>query len=130
MTDEKPTLLLVEDEKILHEAAKEILLTEFNPTSAFDGNSAMAYLNKTIPDAVLLDLRLPGIGGFDILKYIRSEVRFNNTAVIIFTNFSELLDKNKADEMGADDYYVKVDLDIKDLPKIIQKALKKRQGRF
>lgn len=128
MSDEKPVILLVEDDKILHNTAAEILQKEFMASSSFTGHSAMAYLKNHTPDAVLLDIRLPDIDGYGILEYIRSCERLNDTAVIMFTNFSELLDKNKADEMGADDYYVKVELDLQDLPKIIHTAINKRRG--
>lgn len=128
MSEEKPTILLVEDDKILHENAATILLKEFIPSSSFNGNAALAHLHRHTPDAILLDIRLPDKDGFEVLKYIRSDERFDQTTVIMFTNLSSKDDRGKAMNLGADLYCVKVDVDIYDLPKIIKNAIKKKRG--
>ena len=127
MSDQQ-TVLLVEDEQMLLEMAGAALQKEFSTVRAQNGHSAMSYLHSHTPDAVVLDIILPDINGFDILETIRKDEKYNKTAVIMFTNLSEDTDKKRAQDLGADDYHVKADIDITDLPKIIRKAIEKRQG--
>ena len=71
------------------------------------GKDGLALISAKIPDVIIVDLLLPDIHGFEILTRLRRDSKFNHIPVIIITAKSELGDKLKAFELGADDYLIK-----------------------
>lgn len=59
------------------------------------------------PDLILLDLNLPGMGGFDFLETIKADTRFSDIPVLVFTSSDSPADVQRAREMAADEYLVK-----------------------
>ena len=96
-------VLIVEDEKYLAEALSQIL-TQHNYTVdvSFDGESGLDNALSGIYDAVILDVMLPYINGFDIVKTMRAEKI--STPVILLTAKNEISDKIYGLDCGADDY--------------------------
>jgi CheY-like chemotaxis protein len=73
-----------------------------------DGVEAIEHLNTSIlPKIILLDLKLPGMDGFEVLKYIRSNDRTKLIPVIILTSSTELNDIKRAYLLGANSYICK-----------------------
>ena len=99
-------LLIIEDEYKLSEAMSESLRREnYIVDVSYDGEDGLNKALKGIYDVIILDLMLPKINGFEILKYIRKEKI--STHVIILSAKSELEDKVKGLDIGADDYMTK-----------------------
>lgn len=99
-------LLIIEDEYKLSEAMSESLRREnYIVDVSYDGEDGLNKALKGIYDVIILDLMLPKINGFEILKYIRGEKI--STHVIILSAKSELEDKVKGLDIGADDYMTK-----------------------
>ena len=98
-------VLIVEDNKILLESVVEELSKHFETEKCEDGEEALYLINQNIYDLVILDLMLPNINGFDILK----KMRINNidTPVLILTAKETLDDKVEAFTIGANDYLTK-----------------------
>ncbi|AXU53513.1 TPA: response regulator transcription factor [Clostridioides difficile] len=98
-------VLIVEDNKILLESVVEELSKHFETEKCEDGEEALYLINQNIYDLVILDLMLPNINGFDILK----KMRVNNidTPVLILTAKETLDDKVEAFTIGANDYLTK-----------------------
>ncbi|AVD35152.1 response regulator transcription factor [Clostridioides difficile] len=98
-------VLIVEDNKILLESVAEELRKHFETEKCEDGEEALYLVNQNIYDLVILDLMLPNINGFDILK----KMRVNNidTPVLILTAKETLDDKVEAFTIGANDYLTK-----------------------
>ena len=98
-------VLIVEDNKILLESVVEELSKHFETEKCEDGEEALYLVNQNIYDLVILDLMLPNINGFDILK----KTRVNNidTPVLILTAKETLDDKVEAFTIGANDYLTK-----------------------
>ena len=98
-------VLIVEDNKILLESVVEELNKHFETEKCEDGEEALYLVNQNIYDLVILDLMLPNINGFDILK----KMRVNNidTPVLILTAKETLDDKVEAFTIGANDYLTK-----------------------
>ncbi|EML9212430.1 response regulator transcription factor [Clostridioides difficile] len=98
-------VLIVEDNKILLESVVEELSKHFETEKCEDGEEALYLVNQNIYDLVILDLMLPNINGFDILKKMRA----NNidTPVLILTAKETLDDKVEAFTIGANDYLTK-----------------------
>jgi two-component system KDP operon response regulator KdpE len=76
----------------------------FQVVEAFNGQQAMDRLRETLPDLVLLDVMLPDIDGFEVLRLIREN---NDVPVIMLTAKGEEDDRVQGLELGADDYVTK-----------------------
>ncbi len=98
-------VLVVDDEDAIRELVGTYLRDEgFVVDEAVDGEAAMEGLRRERPDLVVLDLRLPGIDGLDVLREIR---RTSSTFVIVLTARAEEVDRLIGLELGADDYVTK-----------------------
>ena len=98
-------ILLVDDEPRVREVVAAYLLRDgYRVQTAADGDSAIRYLAEFKPDLVVLDLMLPMVSGFDVLREIR---RNGDLPVILLTARAEEVDRVSGLELGADDYVVK-----------------------
>lgn len=99
-------LLLVEDEKRMAQALCEILRLEKYEVDHFeDGRSGLEAIESDIYDVVILDVMLPGINGFEIVK--RARKAGIRTPILMLTAKAELDDKVTGLDSGADDYLTK-----------------------
>ena len=78
----------------------------FKSDTAEDGNKALALLQKTDYDLILVDIHLPFISGLELIKYLRSDLKMN-TPVLVLTAFSDLQMQRQAGELGISGYIVK-----------------------
>lgn len=98
-------ILVVDDEAGIRDLVSTYLRKDgFDVDEAADGEEALDRYRRHPPDLVVLDLRLPGIDGFDVLREFR---RTSNVYVIMLTARSEETDKLVGLELGADDYITK-----------------------
>jgi DNA-binding response OmpR family regulator len=98
-------ILVVDDEAAIRELVGSYLRTEgFDVAEAVDGEDALAQVAQRAPDLIVLDLRLPGISGLDVLREIR---RTSSVYVIVLTARADEADKLIGLELGADDYITK-----------------------
>ena len=81
------THILIVDDSVLNSAlAKDILLSSGYETSEIDcGKDLQEQLMKQVPDLVLMDIQMPGMSGFDCLKFMRADDRYSAIPVIAFT---------------------------------------------
>lgn len=102
-------ILLIEDDPFIARAVTAALESEAHTvTYAPTGKDAFAALAVRLPDAVLLDLGLPGIDGIDVLKSIRAmPAPASNLPVIIVTAREALESRLEGLDAGADDYILK-----------------------
>jgi len=102
---EKKTILIVEDEPSIAEVVSLYLKrAEYDVVIAPDGEKAMAMLEKSIPDVVILDVMLPHIDGFSITRWLRER---HTVPIIMLTSRRDESDRIAGLELGADDYVVK-----------------------
>lgn len=101
-------VLLIDDEqfyfKLLQKSLRE---AEYTLEYAKSGDEGLAKIPSFEPELLIVDLKLPGLDGFEILKRLRRDPKFSYIPVIVITSQDELSDKLKAFELGADDYLVK-----------------------
>ena len=103
MTD--ALILIIEDEPEIAEILETYFAREgFRVICARDGVTGLAHHQRLRPDLVVLDIKLPGQDGYEVLAAIR---RRGETPVIMVTALAEDLDKLQALRIGADDYVVK-----------------------
>ena len=98
-------LLVVEDNVSLLESIKKILSDEYEVDTADNGDDGLFLALQNIYDAIVLDVMLPGMDGFEIVQQIRKEKI--NTSVLFLTAKDGLEDRVRGLEMGGDDYLVK-----------------------
>lgn len=99
------TVLVAEDDPAIRELLEHHLRAEgFGVLSACDGNSALRFARDRA-DVVLLDVGLPAIDGFDVVRALRREKR--SVPVIMLTARSDEIDRVVGFELGADDYVCK-----------------------
>lgn len=107
-------ILIVEDDKFLQGlAANKLEDAGYDAVSASDGQEAITALDENQFTGVLLDLLLPDISGFDVLKNIRE--RSKKIPVIVFSNLSDDKDIKKAMDLGANDYMIKSNFTLDEL---------------
>ncbi len=117
-------ILVIEDEATLQKALNEVLSEEgYNVVSSLDGLRGLELAKEEIPDLILLDIILPKMDGFEVLKRIKEDDKISKIPVIILTNLSDLNDIQKALDLGATTYLVKADFHIEDVLKKIKKVL-------
>jgi two-component system alkaline phosphatase synthesis response regulator PhoP len=99
------TLLLVDDEKNIIELERMYLEKEgYQLEVAYDGKAALEKFRATQPAAIILDLMLPGIDGWELCRRIRQE---SDVPIIMLTARDQDIDKIVGLELGADDYLTK-----------------------
>jgi DNA-binding response OmpR family regulator len=104
----KGTILIIEDEPGFRRIYRDFLESEgFTVIDAADGEKGMYLIKTQKPDLVLLDLVVPNLNGFEILRKIREDAEIKSIPVIIFSVLGEKDTIKKGLEMGADDYAVK-----------------------
>jgi DNA-binding response OmpR family regulator len=117
-------VMIVEDDDFLRSLVVTKLQKEnFTVTTNADGSNALEMVKAEKPDMVLLDLMLPAVSGFDILKSIREDADVKDTKVIIFSNLGDEEDITKGNELNATDYLVKSNFTLDELVEKITASL-------
>ncbi len=79
------------------------------------GKDVLPLIDKEKPDAVLLDLGLPDITGFEILQTVQEHPEYKNVAFVVFSNNDDPKVKDRATELGAAAFFVKATTNFDDL---------------
>ncbi|MGE7604259.1 response regulator transcription factor [Peribacillus sp. NPDC097675] len=98
-------VLVVEDNVSLLESIRQILEDEYEVDTASNGEDGLFLAQQSIYDIILLDVMLPGMDGFEIIRQMR-EAKID-TSVLFLTAKDSLEDRVKGLELGGDDYLVK-----------------------
>lgn len=117
-------ILIVDDEKLVTQTLSGMLRHRgFEVLEALDGDTALGFIQNQTPDLVLLDMKLPGIDGLEILKILRKD--YPNVFVIVVTGYSVEY-KEKVEQIGSDGFFVKPILAI-DLEEKIEELFSKER---
>jgi len=119
------TIFIIEDDIFLQGLEATKLKKEgFDVQTAANSKEVIEIIGKKIKiDLILLDLMLPEVDGFEILKMIRKEPPLLNTPVIVFSNLSEEKDIEKAKSMGIKDFMIKSNFNLDELTKKVRETL-------
>lgn len=102
------TVAIVDDEPdILNLVSINLRKAGFKTVEFEIADELYAFLQKNIPDLIILDLMLPDADGFDVCKYLKNDERFSVIPIIMLTAKGDEADKVIGLEFGADDYVVK-----------------------
>lgn len=117
-------ILVIEDEATLQKALVEVLdQSGYQTLSALDGAKGWDLIQSETPDLVLLDIILPKMDGFDVLKNMKASQKTDRIPVIILTNLGDLTNIQKALELGANTYLVKADFHLDDVMQKVEQTL-------
>lgn len=105
-------VLLVDDEEEFVKAlAERLKMRDLRSDTVLDGEEALTYVEDQEPDVMVLDLKMPGIDGMEVLRQVRKA--YPNMQVIILTGHGSEKDEEEAKRLGAFDYLEKpVNLDV------------------
>lgn len=119
------TILLIEDDPFLIDIyATKLKETGFSVKVAHDGEEALKKAREEKPDLVVLDIVLPKIDGWEILKEIKSEEELKDLKIIILSNLGQKEEVEKGIKLGARKYLIKAHYTPSQIVEEIQKILK------
>ena len=96
-----------EDHRFLTRRALAPLRDRVEVALAEDGPAALAAIAKQAPDVVLLDVKMPGMDGFEVLRRIREDARTRTLPVVLFTSSDNEDDQARAASLGASGFVTK-----------------------
>jgi len=101
---------------------------DYTLLKAVDGETAMDMAGSEIPDLIIMDIRLPGMSGFEVTRKLRENRELNDTPIIALTAHAMAGDRDKIIKAGYDMYLSKP-IDTRTLPGVIRGILEKRLGK-
>ena len=120
---EKKILMVEDDEGLAAVYVARLQAEGFNVQRVANGEEALAAAVSFKPDLILLDVMMPKVSGFDVLDILRNTPETTNIRIIMLTALSQDADKERAQELGADDYLVKSQVVIADVVERIKRHL-------
>lgn len=122
-------ILLVEDDRGIAGLYRQRLELEgYGVTVAGDGDSALSAAFTSVPLMVVLDVRLPGTGGLEVLEQLRKDARTKDVPVVILTNWEDEAAKSRALGLGALDFLLKSEVRPGELAERVRDWLRKTRG--
>ncbi len=119
-------ILLIEDEEMLLKMYSLKFSKEgFKIIQAKDGEEGLKLIKTEKPTLILLDIILPKLDGFTVLKELKKEEMTKNIPVILLTNLGQNEDVKRGLSLGAVDYLIKADLTPTQVVEKVKKILKK-----
>ena len=105
-----PDILIIEDEHFLSSLlSKKLENSGFKVRGASDGETGIKEIERKRPELILLDLILPGMDGWEVLRRLKKEKQFKDIPVLIISNLGEPTDIAKGKKTGAVDYIIKAE---------------------
>lgn len=118
------SIVLIEDDPFIKQMyANKIEEMQIKVLSALTQDELQSILSKQKVELILLDLVLPNLSGFDILKWLKTKSQAQDIPVIVLSNLSSQTDISRAFELGAVDYIVKSNYTPAEVMRTIKKHL-------
>ena len=126
MADNKTKILLIEDEEMLANMYEVKFKNEgFELEKALDGAQGLEKAKSIKPDFILLDIIMPKMDGFSVLKALKDDASTKDIPVMLLTNLGQDEDVEKGNELGAVGYLVKANI----TPSEVVEEVKKKMGK-
>ncbi len=121
-------ILLVEDDEFLRNICETKLKKEgFNVSIATSGNEALKkIIEEDPPQLILLDIILPKISGFEILKFIKNDPIKSSILVVVLSNLGQAEEIKKGLDLGAEDYIIKAHFTVGEIVEKVKNVLKEK----
>ncbi len=118
-------ILIVEDDALLAHVLGETLMQEkFTVEVVENGLEAIDEAKKFKPHFILLDLVLPGLDGFEVLKQFKAEDTLKDIPVVVLSNLNDPADIKSVKALGATDYFIKANTEMKQIVQMVKSRLK------
>lgn len=106
-TEQRPTILIVDDILVNIKLLRQMLSAEYRIEVANNGKAALELAQRVQPDLILLDIMMPGMDGFEVCRYLKTDPRTDEIAVIFLTAMNTPDQEIQGLELGAVDYITK-----------------------
>jgi CheY-like chemotaxis protein len=111
-----PNILLVEDDKMLGQVITDALSeAELAVTWVRNGEEALVKVKEGKWDLLYLDIMLTGIDGYEVLRQVKADPLTSKIKVVMLSNLGQMEEMEKAMQLGASDYVIKANIDLKKL---------------
>lgn len=101
-------ILVADDNDASRELIREVLeMSGYDVVEAVDGQAAVSRARESVPDLVLVDIQMPRLDGYGVLRELRGDPRFNGVRVVALTAFAMQGDRERALDAGFDGYITK-----------------------
>jgi len=118
-------ILIVEDDSLLLKVLSAAFLAEkFEVMTVENGLEATEMVEKFSPDIILLDLIIPGIDGFAVLKQLKENSDTKKIPVAVISNLGTPGDIKSTKALGADEYFIKANTEIEKIVSYVKSKLK------
>jgi DNA-binding response OmpR family regulator len=115
-------ILIIEDEELLSSLLKKKFSgIGFDVFVAEDGEKGVQAIRELRPDLVLLDIIMPKMGGFEVLKIAREDSSISGIKIMVISNSGQPVELEKAKELGAQDWLIKTNFDPQE---VVDKAIR------
>ncbi len=122
----KGKILIVEDDVVLVRMySKKFEHDDYQVVAAYSGGEGLALASREKPDCILLDIMMPAMDGFEVIRNLREDETTRNIPIVILTNLgtSEVFIE-EAKRLGVSDYLVKYKTGSKEVVTVVEKAIK------
>ncbi len=100
-------ILVVDDAEVNIDILLSILGDDYNISVAMDGESALELVQTSSPDLILLDIKMPGMDGYEVCRRLKADPWYRDIPIIFVTGLGDVEDEAKGLELGAIDYLTK-----------------------
>jgi two-component system cell cycle response regulator len=105
---DKPYILVVDDNRITTKLLRRYLEANgFEAREAYDGIECLEQVEERLPDAIVLDVMMPRLDGYETVKRLKSQDHTKDVPVVIVTALNDVANQLKSIEAGADDFLSK-----------------------
>jgi CheY-like chemotaxis protein len=120
LSGDRPTVLTVDDSKIIHQMVNRTLAADYRVLMADNAVDALALIYQEPIAVLLLDVMMPGVGGLEFCRTVRSLPQFRNLPVIMVTSKDSAFDRVQGKLAGASEYLIKP-FDAEQLRQLVQR---------
>ncbi|MDD3897121.1 MAG: response regulator [Candidatus Peribacteraceae bacterium] len=119
----KGDILFAEDDPVLREIyRKKFTIAGYDVRTAVDGAETIAAIEEKAPDALVLDINMPVVNGFEVLrKYPKTARKF---PIVLLTNLADDHTREEGERLGGDGFFIKSQMTIKTLIEMVEKLLR------
>ena len=119
-------ILIIEDEEILTDLLeKKLTQVGYDVSVAENGIEGLNQVEKSVPDLILLDIVMPKMGGFEVMKELQKRKEFAKIPVIIISNSGQPVELDLAQKLGVKDWLIKTDFDPQEVLDKVTKQIGK-----
>ena len=129
MEKNKTKILIIEDDTFIMDMYRtKFEMAGYKILMAEDGNKGIKMIKENKPDLVILDVIMPQIDGFEVLKTIKMDSNLKDIPVILLTNLGQKENIEDGLKLGADDYVIKAHFTPEEVVGKVEKVLKETRN--